>query len=177
MQLKINSLKKVRKNRLLVAVMIVVTLLTGICIAGQSDPYLDATAGREPFIDASYFGTHFHRLVLKPGEKNLRTNWPTSKIGSVRLWDSGTLWSEIATQPGQWKFDRIDSYVEQAFAHDAKVLYTLGGTPKWASARPNEKCPYGYGCAAEPVRMAHWEEYVRRVVQRYRTYFRLRTLE
>ena len=168
MQFEINSLKKVSKNRLLVAVMIVVNLLTGICIAGQSDPYLDATAGREPFIDASYFGTHFHRLVLNPGEKNLRTKWPTSKIGSVRLWDSGTLWSEIATQPGQWKFDRIDSYVEQAFAHDAKVLYTLGGTPKWASARPNEKCPYGYGCAAEPVRMAHWEEYVRRVVQRYR---------
>ncbi|TXT25670.1 MAG: hypothetical protein FD134_913 [Gallionellaceae bacterium] len=140
----------------------------GTDFAAPADLYQEATAGREPVIGASYFGTHFHRLVLNPGERALLTHWPSSRIGAIRLWDSGTLWSEIATQPGQWKYERMDSYVEQAVVRDADILYTLGGTPRWASARRDEPCPYGLGCAAEPVRMAHWEEYVRRVVQRYR---------
>jgi hypothetical protein len=154
---------------------IVLSLLVGVSLTGRADPYQEATAGRKPTVDLSYFGTHFHRLVLNPGEKNLQTFWPASRIGAVRLWDSGTLWSEIAIQPGQWKFDRIDTYVEQAVAHNTAVLYVLGGTPRWASARRDEKCPYGLGCAAEPVKMAHWEEYVRRVVQRYRG--RIKTYE
>lgn len=156
------------KIRLAVAAVFFFAVLAGASFAGQIDPYQEATAGRKPVVGLAYFGTHFHRLVLNPGEKNLLTHWPASGIGAVRLWDSGTLWSEIAVQPGQWKFDRIDTYVEQATAHNAAVLYVLGGTPRWASARRDEKCPYGLGCAAEPVRMAHWEEYVRRVVQRYR---------
>jgi hypothetical protein len=167
MQSKMQPFKKTGKVRLMAAIVLRFALLAEICFAGQSDPYLEATAGRVPDIDISYFGTHFHRLVLNSGESNLRTIWPTSNIGTIRLWDSGTLWSEIATQPGQWKYERMDEYVEQATFHNATVLYTLGGTPRWASARPNEKCSYGLGCAAEPVRMAHWEEYVRRVVQRY----------
>ena len=168
MQFEIQSLMKTRKARLLVIILLNFALLAEFCFAVQLDPYQEATYGREPIIGASYFGTHFHRLVLNLGERNLRTNWPTSKIGAIRLWDSGTLWSEIATQPGQWKYDRIDEYVAQATIHNSTVLYTLGGTPRWASARPDEKCSYGFGCAAEPVRMAHWEEYVRRVAQRYR---------
>jgi hypothetical protein len=74
----------------------------------------------------------------------------------------------VAPKPGQWNFDRLDTYVSEAKVHDASVLYTLGSTPRWASARPAERCPYGLGCAAEPGRFAHWEEYVRRVAQRYR---------
>jgi hypothetical protein len=62
----------------------------------------------------------------------------------------------------------MDTYVEQASDHGATVLYTLGSTPKWASSRQSEQSPYGFGSAAEPVRIAHWEEYVRRVAQRYR---------
>ena len=141
--------------------------LAGISPIGRADPYQEATADREPIIGLSYFGSHFHRLVLNPGENNLQTRWPDSSIGAIRLWDSDTLWSQIAPKPGQWEFGRMDTYVYQATVHKTEVLYTLGGTPRWASARPNEKCPYGTGCAAEPVRMAHWEEYVRRVVQRY----------
>lgn len=168
MQFEMYSFKKAGKIRLMTAIVSVFALLAGICFAGQSDPCLEATTGREPVIGVSYFGTHFHRIVLHQGENKILTKWPDQLIGSIRLWDSGTLWSEIAIQPGQWKFDRMDSYVEQAITNNATVLYTLGGTPRWASARPDEKCSYGFGCAAEPVRMAHWEEYVRRVAQRYR---------
>lgn len=166
MLLKADSSDQGRKSRLLLVV--VFALSFGHSLTGRAEPYQEATAGREPVVGMPYFGTHFHRLVLNPGEKNLLTRWPASSIGALRLWDAGTLWSEIAILPGQWKYDRIDAYVEQATAHHADVLYTLGGTPRWASARPEEKCPYGFGCAAEPVKMAHWEEYVRRVAQRYR---------
>ena len=133
-----------------------------------ADIFADATAGHDRVITKAYFGTHFHRLVLDPGEKAVRTLWPSLDFGSVRLWDSGISWANVVPKPGQWDFARMDVYVGAASAHDASVLYTLGSTPRWASARPDERCPYGSGCAAEPVRLAHWEEYVRRVAQRYK---------
>lgn len=132
-----------------------------------ADIFADATMGRDRVITPAYFGIHFHRLVLQPKEDAIRTQWPAMQFGSVRLWDAVTRWGDVAPKAGQWDFDRLDSYVSDAKAHDASVLYTLGSTPRWASARPDERCPYGLGCAAEPVRIAHWEEYVRRVAQRY----------
>lgn len=133
-----------------------------------ADIFAEATAGHDRVITPAYFGIHFHRLVLDPGEKAVRTQWPPLSFGGVRLWDSGISWANVAPKPGQWDFDRMDVYVGAAKARDASVLYTLGSTPRWASARPDERCPYGSGCAAESVRLAHWEEYVRRVAQRYK---------
>lgn len=133
-----------------------------------SDSYAMATASHRTAISFSYFGMHFHRLVLDIGERKALTLWPDQMVGSIRLWDSGTRWADIAPSAGQWKFERMDAYVEQAIARKAAILYVLGSTPRWASARQEEACPYGLGCSAEPVRMAHWEEYVRRVAQRYR---------
>jgi hypothetical protein len=167
MFLKVCSSSRIGKIGLAVNIVFGLALLVGFSLVGQADPYQEATAGREPIIGLSYFGTHFHRLALNPGERNLQTRWPESGIGTIRLWDSDTLWTQIDTKPGQWEYGRMDTYVYQATIHHATVLYTFGGTPRWASARRDEKCPYGLGACAEPVRMAHWEEYVRRVVQRY----------
>lgn len=136
--------------------------------ACAADVFAEATAGRDRVVSPAYFGTHFHRLVLRPGEQAVRTQWPSIRFGTVRLWDATTRWADLAPRPGQWDFDRLDTYVQHASARGASVLYTLGSTPQWASARPEERCSYGAGCAAEPVRAAHWEEYVRRVAQRYR---------
>lgn len=143
-------------------------LLTTSRGACGADVFAEATAGHDRVVSAEYFGTHFHRLVLRPGEDAVRTEWPSLRFGAVRLWDATTRWADVAPKPGYWDFDRLDVYVQEARARGAAVLYTLGSTPKWASARPDERCSYGYGCAAEPVRTAHWEEYVRRVAQRYR---------
>lgn len=134
----------------------------------KADIIADATMGRDRVITPEYFGIHFHRLVLQPREEAVRTQWPALKFGSMRLWDSVTRWGDVVPRAGEWDFERLDTYVGEAKVHGASVLYTLGSTPRWASARPNERCPYGSGCAAEPVRLAHWEEYVRRVAQRYR---------
>lgn len=119
-------------------------------------------------LDAGFFGIHFHRLQLLPGEKALQTAWPPLNFGMVRLWDSRTRWADLEPARGQWKFGRLDHYVNEARANGAQVLYTLGSTPRWASARPDEPCSYGNGCAAEPRDMEDWREYVRVVARRYR---------
>ena len=143
-------------------------LLTQSSAAVADDVFMAVTVGRDRTVSPEYFGMHFHRLVLNPGEQAVQTTWPNLKVGTVRLWDSGTLWSEVSPQAGHWKFDRMDFYLGAALRRSASVTYTLGGTPRWASARPEERCSYGFGCAAEPIRVAHWEEYVRRVALRYR---------
>lgn len=146
-------------------------ILAGLLLSGAgkgADVYAEATHGQVRVVTPEFFGTHFHRLVLRPGEKAVRTQWPELPFGTIRLWDSVTRWADIAPKAGYWNFERLDTYVHAASEHHAKVLYTLGSTPRWASPRPDERCPYGFGCAAEPVRMEHWEEYVRRVSNRYR---------
>ena len=123
-----------------------------------------------PEVGPLYFGNHFHRLVPEVGTfgaSATATLWVPGTIGVLRLWDSGTRWADLAPSPGVWNFERMDAFVDQARSRGARVLYTLGSTPRWASARPNEPGPYGPGCNAEPVRMAHWEEYVQRVAERY----------
>ncbi len=118
-------------------------------------------------IGDEYFGMHMHRLVSKTASP--LNDWPAPvRIGALRLWDSDLRWADIEPQPGLWNFTRFDAYVDSAAAHGASVLYTLGSTPRWASARPDEAGPYGPGCAAEPARMADWIAYVREVVTRYR---------
>ena len=114
-----------------------------------------------------YFGMHFHRVLSAPGART-HTVWPNAAIGSLRLWDSGVRWADVAPRRDRWDFDKLDAYVELAEAHGASMVYTLGSTPRWASARPDEAGPYGPGCAAEPAVMADWNEYVQRVVTRYR---------
>ncbi|MEC5218595.1 hypothetical protein RCH09_003569 [Actimicrobium sp. GrIS 1.19] len=135
----------------------------------SADPYHDVTSGHPKEISPAYFGVHFHRLLVQPAEHAVRTQWPEIAFGTVRLWDSGTSWQDIAPHAGSWQFDRMDTWVDTTVAHQATVLYVLGSTPRWASARPDEPCPYGLGCAAEAIRIEHWEEYVRRVAQRYGT--------
>lgn len=156
-------------------VIISLSILSLVTTCANADIFRDATAGQSKKITAEYFGLHFHRLVLRPNEKAIVTQWPQLQVGSVRLWDSTVRWADIVPTAGQWNFERLDKYVDLAEEHHASILYTLGSTPQWASARPDEKCPYGLGCAAEPVRMAHWEEYVRQVAQRYRG--RIKTYE
>ncbi len=136
-------------------------LLSGSVQAAETAPLPRAVV-------PAYFGMHFHRLVRKPGEP-APALWPEQvTIGSLRLWDSDTRWADLAPKPDRWDFDRMDAYVERATARSASILYTLGSTPRWASARPDEPGPYGPGCAAEPLRVADWVEYLRRVVERYR---------
>lgn len=108
-----------------------------------------------------FFGLHIHRAAELPG-------WPTSQAGGWRLWDAYTSWLDLEPKRGQWNFSRLDYAVNFAAQRGVEILLPLGNTPTWASARPTEACAYGAGCAAEPLNMLDWRNYVRTVATRYK---------
>lgn len=87
---------------------------------------------------------------------------------TIRLWDTRTDWASLAPQRGLWNFDRIDAYLVASEKAHLKVLWTIGNTPRWASARPYEKCAYGSGCAAEPENIEDWRRYVHTIATTFR---------
>ncbi len=143
-------------------------LNAGAC--GAADAYRQATeASAAARIDSRFFGIHAGYLVPVDGRRGGRaTRWPDLPVGSFRLWDAQVRWAELQPARGQWQWTRLDALVDKVSGHGAELLYTLGSTPRWASARPDESCPYGQGCAAEPADMADWEAYVRAVARRYK---------
>lgn len=118
-------------------------------------------------IPKEFFGLHIHHLdVPYPGNKH--SAWPTIQFGAWRLWGSYVEWYELEPSRGKWDFSRLDQYVDLAEKKGVDLMLTLGRPPKWASARPEERCGQGYGCAAEPADINDWANYVRRVASRYK---------
>ena len=110
-------------------------------------------------VPATFFGMH----VNKWGTFN---EWPSELgFGLVRLWDTGTRWSDLEPAPGTWDWRRMDYYVAAAAAAHEQVLYTLGMPPRWASSAPNDATN---GADAPPASLSTWRAYVRAVATRYR---------
>ena len=101
-------------------------------------------------------------------------DWASIKQGDfdgVRIWSGSTqsvTWKDIEPASGSFDFSRLDQHVASARARHMDVIYTLGQTPIWASARPAEMGNMGLGAAAEPNDMALWTRYVTAVVSRYK---------
>lgn len=123
--------------------------------------------GQEQATTSPFFGMHIHRALYSNAKDDERA-WPKVRFGAWRLWDAGVTWLDLEPKKDQWRFEKLDRYVALAERHSVKILLTLGQTPRWASARPNEAGPYENGCAAEPREIADWESYVRTVVTRYK---------
>ncbi|MEO8382749.1 MAG: cellulase family glycosylhydrolase [Acidobacteriota bacterium] len=79
-----------------------------------------------------------------------------ANLGWVRV---GVLWSEVETTQGNWDFAGDDADIRDATAAGLKVLVILFHTPGWAGGGANHNIP--------AANIALWEEYVRRVAQRY----------
>jgi glycosyl hydrolase family 10 len=110
-------------------------------------------------IPATYFGMHINKW-------GTFTRWPSELgFGLVRLWDTGTRWSNLEPAPGSWHWSRMDYYVNAAVAAHEQVLYTLGMPPQWASSAPNDPKS---GADAPPASLADWRAYVRAVATRYK---------
>ena len=118
-------------------------------------------SGPEGPVPPSYFGMHIHHAASG-------TEWPSIPFGSWRLWDAGVSWPQLEPERGKWDFSLLDRYVKIAAERRVDILLTLGLTPTWASARPNEPSGYNMGNGAEPGNAADWEEYVRTVALRYK---------
>lgn len=114
-------------------------------------------------VPASYFGMHIHHI----GEP-VPTPWPDLPVPEWRLWDANVTWADLEPAKGQWRFEKLDGYVSLAKQHSTGLLLTLGGSPTWASARPQLNSSYSPGFTAEPSHIEDWREYVRTVVSRYK---------
>lgn len=111
-------------------------------------------------LPSQFWGMHVHQAKHYPA---------LPPFGSLRLWDSGVCWYQLQPAPDKWQWDLLDQRVAQAQAAGQDLLYVLGQTPTWASSNPNDTIsPYCKGCNYNPRDLAHWEAYVRAVVQRYK---------
>ena len=113
-------------------------------------------------IPSTLFGMHMNHYGAYTNE-----NWPAVNFGILRLWDCGTRWNELEKSKGLWDWHLMDNLVNNAYNHGQDVIYTMGQTPKWASARPTQSTSYGPGSAAEPANIQDWRDYVHTVATRY----------
>ncbi len=89
----------------------------------------------------TFFGMHIHSLA--PGTPWPDTVVPSVQFGGLRLWDSGTGWADMNTAAGVCDFSHMDSWLTEAQANNADVLYDLARTPNWASSSPSDtSCSY-----------------------------------
>jgi hypothetical protein len=116
-------------------------------------------------VPAALFGMHIHYMVSNGTDR--LTPWPSVPVPEWRLWDARVTWPDLEPTKDGWRFEDLDRSVALAEAHHAGVLLTLGLTPRWASARPEEPSGYAPGAAAEPQDLEDWRTYVRTVVMRY----------
>lgn len=128
----------------------------------------------------TFFGMHIHST--EPTTPWPDTQVPTVQFGGLRLWDSGTGWSEINTSVGSCSFSHMDSWLTEAQANNVDVLYDLARTPTWASSDGTDgTCAYanisgGNGQCWPPTDLnddgsgadAIWIGWVTSVVTRYK---------
>ncbi len=92
---------------------------------------------------------------------------PSFRIGAVRLWDSGTQWANIEPDRGEFDWTVLDREVAGAQNAGLPVLFTLGGTPRWASPA-GRVGPYSNGSRTTPPDdLADWDALVAALVGRY----------
>lgn len=100
--------------------------------------------------------------------KNATTsNMPQFGVGSVRLWNSGTRWQKLEPERGRFEWFRLDRLVDPAVRAGVPVLFTLGGTPAWASPSGGET-NFGDGSRTSPPDdVADWDRFIRELATTY----------
>ena len=97
--------------------------------------------------------------------------WPDANVpfGALRLWDSGTAWSQIETTKGTYNWALLDRAVKNAEAHKVKsILLVLGSTPTW-NAKKVKPTDYPVpGAASAPKSITAWDAFVKAVATRYK---------
>src|SRR4051794_12283972 len=76
----------------------------------------------------SFFG--MHDATIASG------SLPGVSVGSIRLWDTGTAWSQLETSAGQFDFSALDTAVDSARNAGLRPLLVLGQTPQFYASRP-----------------------------------------
>jgi GH35 family endo-1,4-beta-xylanase len=95
--------------------------------------------------------------------------WPSAPFGALRLWDNGTAWSQIETQPGVYKWDNLEGILENAQSKGMKdVLMVLGTTPEWNAETVGKDDYPQPGAASPPKDLKAWDTWVTEVATRYK---------
>lgn len=120
-------------------------------------------------VGAAFFGAHI----------STRSNdsLPNTTIKTVRSHDmtgGKSRWAKIQPTDTQvlssWDFVDLDAWVNTHYAAGRDLVFTLFGTPTWASARPTEQGAYGVtnlGYQAEPADMTDWDFFCTTIATRY----------
>lgn len=104
--------------------------------------------------------------------------WPTLPFHTMRLWDTGTTWSDMNPGPGLYNWKQIDGWLKTTKENGVTVVLTLAMTPVWASSQPgNLLCHYGPGQCAPPDDLnadgsgtdQHWKDFITAIAQHVRT--------
>ncbi|WUG91152.1 helix-turn-helix domain-containing protein [Streptomyces sp. NBC_00454] len=93
---------------------------------------------------------------------------PTFQIDTVRLWDSRTRWSNIQPRRGAYDWSILDRLVTAANQAGLPVLFTMGGTPDWASPNGPHTAYDDGSRTSPPDDLADWTAFVSAVATRYR---------
>jgi hypothetical protein len=156
------------KRNFMFVMPIILAAIAGLHIAANTSAPASAQIHLHPTgnpIPPIFFGMHIHHMLTGAAQP---TPWPAIPFGSWRLWDAGVAWPALEPEKGKWNFTTLDKYVAMADEHHVEILLTLGLTPPWASARPEEKSGYSPGNAAEPKNISDWQDFVRTVATRYK---------
>jgi polysaccharide biosynthesis protein PslG len=105
----------------------------------------------------SYFGMTLHNY-------NKTTPWPSIPFASLRTWDTAVTWDNIQPTPNTFAWSNLDALIDLAQSRRVDLVFTLGRTPRWASASPNVKNAHGPGQCAPPANMDFWDGFLRAVV-------------
>lgn len=113
----------------------------------------------------SFFGSH---VYIRDNDSATGVTFKTVRSHDIQ---SGKgRWKYIETSDDVWDFSVLDAWVNTHYAAGRDLVFTLYGTPTWASARPTEEGiygPYNLGTQAEPADMAKWDRFCAKIATRY----------
>ncbi len=117
-------------------------------------------------VPADFVGMHFHRWP----QGDPVSPAPAYGYGTVRSHDYGIAWNNIHMAPGRYLWNKMDSWVRTHSGNHKTLIYTLYGTPTWASSKPAVKDAYGNnGAGAPPKSLEALREFITALVGRYNT--------
>jgi len=122
-----------------------------------------------PFtIPLTTFGVHFNRWYAGSPNETVVPSSLTMPV--VRSHDGGLRWSQLNPSSGVYSWSALDSWLSRVEARGALPIFTVFGTPTWASSRPTEIGAYGPsypGLSAEPALMSSLGDFITALVTRY----------
>ena len=116
---------------------------------GYSSATFAETATTAAGIPASLFAAGWNSINSTPPPPNwcpTDSTGAVAKIAVMRLWDSGVKWSQVETANGTYNWNKLDEILKTGTSYTGgaalvkdpacpmDVIYTVGGTPQWATA-------------------------------------------